>query len=478
MRTSSGQRGRADVERSFRAPGRVNLIGEHTDYSGGLVLPAAIELGVTVIGEAGGDTIELVSDRSPEPVVVAADGTGAAPGWGRYVSAVAAELAAAGRGPVGFTGRVVADLPPGAGLSSSAALEVGVALALCAAAAFEPARLELAEICRRAEEHAVGVPCGLLDQAASLLGRRGHALFLDCATREHRHVPFPADLELLVVDSGVARRLEESGYARRRAEVEAGDPRRLRHVRTENERVREVVAALEAGDRAVLRTAFAASHASLRDDFEVSTPELNRLVGAALEAGAIAARLTGAGFGGSIVALVETGTGTDVGASLGGPFHVSRPEGPAGELPWIRPARSEEARTLSGLVDRAYGHYVERIGRRPAPMDDDYDALAAAGEVWVLEGDGIAGLVVLRAVDDHLLVDNVAVSPERQGAGLGRALLDFAEAEARRRGIPELRLYTNAAMTENIALYRRLGWQEYDRRLEGAYARVYFRKPV
>jgi galactokinase len=182
---------------------------------------------------------------------------------------------------------------------------VSVALALCDVAGVEPDRLELAEACRRAEERAVGVPCGLMDQAASLLARAGHALFLNCGTREYRHVPFPDDLELLVADSGSSRRLHESGYAERRAEVEAGDPRRLRHVRSENERVLEVVEALEAGDHEALAHAFAASHASLRDDFEVSTPGLDRLVANALAAGAVAARMTGGGFGGSIVALLR-----------------------------------------------------------------------------------------------------------------------------------------------------------------------------
>ena len=174
---------------------------------------------------------------------------------------------------MGFRGRVVSDLPAGAGLSSSAALEVSAALALSDVAGVEPDRLELAEACRRAEERAVGVACGLdTDQAASLLAHAGHALFLDCGTRDYRHVPFPDDLELLVADSGSSRRLHESGYAERRAEVEAGDPRRLRHVRSENERVLEVVEALEAGDRETLARAFAASHASLRDDFEGRHP--------------------------------------------------------------------------------------------------------------------------------------------------------------------------------------------------------------
>ncbi len=470
------------MERAFRAPGRVNLIGEHTDYTGGLVLPAAIELGVTVVGEAGGDVVELTSDRFPEPAVVPGDGPGdGARGWARYVAAVTAELAAAGRPPLGFRGRIEADLPAGAGLASSAALEVAVALALCTTAGFAKSGLELAELCRRAEERAVGVPCGLMDQAASLLGLREHALLLDCGSLENRHVAFPADLELLIVDSGVARSLDDSPYAERRAEVEKGMPKRLRHVRSENERVHEVVAALETGDREALRSAFAAGHASLRDDFEVSTPELDRLVESALAAGAVAARLTGAGFGGSIVALVERGTGQAVGATVtarhpGSTAYVSRPATGAAEVTPVRPARAEEADAISDLVQRAYGHYVERIGRRPSPMDADYERLATAGELWTLEE--TAGIVLLREDDGHMLVDNLAVEPKRQGTGLGRRLLEFAEDEARRRGLSELSLYTNLAMTENIALYTRLGWEEYDRRLEGAFSRVYFRKAV
>jgi galactokinase len=472
----------AEVERAFRAPGRVNLIGEHTDYTGGLVLPAAVELGITVTGEAGGDTVELASDRFSERAVLPADGArGDARGWGRYVAAVTAELAAAGRPAVGFHGRVESDLPPGAGLASSAALEAAVALALATTAGFTLGPLDLAQLCRRAEERAVGVPCGLMDQAASLLALREHALLLDCGSLEYRDVAFPTELELLIVDSGVTRSLEDSRYAERRAEVEAGNPRRLRHVRSENARVREVVAALEAGDRDTVRAAFAAGHASLRDDFEVSMPELDALVDSALAAGAVAARLTGAGFGGSIVALVERGEGNRIGAEVtaqhpGSSASVSRPAGGAADVTPVRPARPEEAVTAKALVRGAYAHYVERIGRRPSPMDDDYERLAAAGQLWALEG--LAGVVVLREDGRHLLVDNLAVDPGRQGAGLGRRLLAFAEDEARRRGLAELRLYTNVAMTENIDLYTRLGWEEFDRRLEGAYSRVYFRKPV
>jgi GNAT superfamily N-acetyltransferase len=195
----------------------------------------------------------------------------------------------------------------------------------------------------------------------------------------------------------------------------------------------------------------------------------------------VAARLTGAGFGGSIVVLVERGQGERIGAEVaarhaGSAARVCRPAGGAADVTPVRPARPEEAGAAKALVQSAYAHYVERIGRRPSPMDDDYERLAAAGQLWALEG--LAGVVVLREDGSHLLVDNLAVDPSRQGTGLGRRLLAFAEEEARRRGLAELRLYTNVAMTENIDLYTRLGWEEFDRRLEGAYSRVYFRKSV
>ncbi|HEY3018262.1 MAG TPA: galactokinase family protein [Gaiellaceae bacterium] len=287
---------------SFWAPGRVNLIGEHTDYSGGLVLPVAIHLGIGLTAEPA-DRIALVSEG--EHVDAAADGSGETNGWGRYAAAVAQELDALGRPPVGVEGVIQADLPRGAGLGSSGALEVVVALALCAVADFELEPLALALACQRAERRAVGVPSGILDQAGSLLGRKGSALLLDCGTLEHRWIDLPERLAILVVDSGERHTHEGSGYGDRRRELEAGDRRRVRHVRTENERVRATVEALERQDVNALGPIFAASHASLRDDYEVSTPTLDRLVEAALDAGALGARLTGGGFGGSIVALAE-----------------------------------------------------------------------------------------------------------------------------------------------------------------------------
>jgi galactokinase len=248
--------------------------------------------------------IALVSEGEDERVDLAADGTGLARGWGRRVAGITQELAALGRRPVGIEGALAANLPRGAGLGSSGALGVVLALALCRFADFDLEPLPLALACQRAEQRA-SVPSGILDQAASLLGREGSALLLDCSRLEHRWIDLPPELAIIVVDSGERHAHEASGYAERRRELEAGDPRRVRHVAGENERVRETVDALERRDLPALGALFAASHTSLRDDYEVSTPALDRLVEAALAAGAIGARLTGGGFGGSVVAFAE-----------------------------------------------------------------------------------------------------------------------------------------------------------------------------
>jgi galactokinase len=300
------------------------------------VLPVAIDRSVRLtVDDVGGRRIRLTSAHAEGAVDVASDGSEApSGGWGRYVAAVAAELAELGREPVGLAGHLVSDLPQGSGLSSSAALEVVVAIALTAVADLDVPPLELAAACRRAERAAVGVPSGIMDQAASILGRAGHAVLLDCGTLTHRTVPLPGDHRLVLVDSGVRRELESSGYGDRARELQAALPvlggrrpaevdpdelpdlltqldpvpaRRLRHVVTENARVREVVAALETGDLAAVGALFTAGHTSLRDDFEVSIPELDGLVELARAAGATAARMTGGGFGGAIVTLVRDG---------------------------------------------------------------------------------------------------------------------------------------------------------------------------
>jgi galactokinase len=276
--------------RRFFAPGRVNLIGEYTDLVGGLVLPVAIDLGTRLECEVAA-AVELESANEVS-------------GWLRYVDAVVEELDELGRPPVGLRGTLTSTLPIGVGLSSSAALEVVVGIALCALAEFRLDPLELAQALRRAEHAAVGVPSGIMDQAASLLGRAGQALLLDTGTLAYEYVPMPSDLALVVVDSGAPRTLAGSGYAERKRELEAGEPRRLRHVRTENERVLAVAGALRRDDRGALGRLFREGHESLRVDLEVTTPELDRLVELAYEHGAVAARMTGGGFGGAIVALV------------------------------------------------------------------------------------------------------------------------------------------------------------------------------
>jgi galactokinase len=308
-----------------RAPGRVNLIGDHTDYTGGLVLPMAIDRETVVEVEAH-DAVELRSSDEPEAVVLPLDVTDPSavrPVWGRYVAGVVSVL----RPTTGMRGVVSTTIPIGAGLSSSAALEVAVALAL----GFEGAPLELAQACQRAEQVATGVPCGIMDQLASASGVAGHALLIDCTTSAVTPVPVPDDLEVVVVHSGQARAVAATAYAERRAQCEAAaavvgplraaslddlgaldDPvlrRRTRHVVSENARVAAFAEALAGGRFDELGPLLAGSHASLRDDFEVSTPALDALVERlAATPGVLGARLTGAGFGGCTVALAERGS--------------------------------------------------------------------------------------------------------------------------------------------------------------------------
>jgi galactokinase len=322
------------------APGRVNLIGEHTDYSGGLVLPVAIQYGVSIEVHGEAAEISLISEQAGPALLFPGDGGDAElTGWVRYAQAVAVELDLLGRPPIGLSGTVRSDLPTGAGLSSSAALEVSAALALCAIAGFELEPFALALACQRAELRAVGVPCGILDQAASVLGREGEAILLDCGTLDYRLVPVPAEAALIVVDSAISHSHESSGYADRRRELEHAlelvgatrslgvdlaaldslDPlsqQRLRHVVTENGRVLEFVDAFERDDLAAAGALLLAGHASLRDDYEVSIVEIDLLVELACDAGAYGARLLGGGFGGSIVALADAEHAEEIAAAI------------------------------------------------------------------------------------------------------------------------------------------------------------------
>jgi len=323
------------VQVRAHAPGRVNLIGEHTDYMGGLVLPMAVDRGTTIVfdrGEPGEPAVALTSADEPEPARVPLDVRldaeqlgGIQPRWARLVAGAVAAVGTV-RSPAGGSGTVTSTLPMGAGLSSSTSLMVATALAV----GWGGEVRDLAFLLQRAEQVASGVPCGIMDQVASLAGVAGHALLLDCETVTWTPVPLPAGVEVVVVHSGQARSVADSAYAERRAQCERAeaeigplrratvadlsgitDPvarRRARHVVAENERVLAFVAALRSGELSVLGELMAASHASLRDDFEVSTPALDNLVAALMATpGVLGARLTGAGFGGCAVALTEPG---------------------------------------------------------------------------------------------------------------------------------------------------------------------------
>jgi galactokinase len=294
------------------APGRANLIGEHTDYNEGLCLPFAVELGVTVTAKLrDGDEVVSADLDEDDP----------------YLRGAVAELRGAGLDVPGCAVDVSSDLPREAGLSSSAALCVALVLALARAAGSEPESVEVARMCSRIERDWTGADTGLLDQLASLLGEEGHALRLDMRTLEAAPVPLELGEHFLaVVESGATRSLAESGYNERREECrraaealgieslrDAGGgeglpaplDRRVRHVIGENERVDSAVAALAAGDMARLGELLDASHASLRDDYEVSVPEVEEAVAACREAGALGARIMGGGFGGSVIALFQ-----------------------------------------------------------------------------------------------------------------------------------------------------------------------------
>jgi galactokinase len=321
--------GRADVV--VRAPGGANPIGEHTDYNDGFVLPVALDLATYVAGTPIDSHLELGSlNEDGVATVDIRTGEGPISGWGRYATAVVRALLDEGVPLLGLRGVVGSDVPAGAGLSSSAALEIAIAMAV---AAEVPAPTELARICRRAENVYVGVQCGIMDQLCSAAGIPGCALLIDCRTHDFEAVPLPDDLTLLVIDSSVERGLGDSAYNQRRSECEGaaellGVPalrdvsmtelerradsmeetlwRRARHVVSENERVLSTARALRDGRIEKLGPLFEASHRSYSRDFEASLPEIDILVDIARTTdGVVAARLTGGGFGGSTVNLVD-----------------------------------------------------------------------------------------------------------------------------------------------------------------------------
>lgn len=314
------------MTRSFRAPGRVNLIGGQVDYHEGFVVSMAIDRDVVVRARPRNDGV--VSARSAEFAGTVSFDTRAPveaarvePAWGRPVAAVAQVLAERGIRPAGADLAYESSLPTGAGLSSSAAFEVVTTLALADAAGAALATSDAARVAQRAELLALGVPCGIQDQFTSLAAHAGHVMLLDCRTLAVEHLALPDTLAVLVVHSGVARTLEGSPWVARRAESFEAAKRlgvrvlrdatatqvehepRARHVVNEIARVLAFADALRHGDVDSLGPLLLASHASSRDDMQVSIPELDTLVECLVDAGALGARLTGGGFGGCVVAL-------------------------------------------------------------------------------------------------------------------------------------------------------------------------------
>nr|WP_205835018.1 galactokinase [Microbacterium sp. CFH 90308] len=334
---------------TWSAPGRVNLIGEHTDYNDGFVLPFAIQhrthvalaprtdgvFRVRVASTFDDATVEIALDQLDSLFPTRRDEVTE---WARYPLGVAwAVLAASGKSPSDVTGADLAfasNVPVGAGLSSSAAIEGATAVALAETWGVSLDRVSLAKAGRVAENEAVGAPTGIMDQMAALLGRADAAIFLDCRSLETEIVDLGFDaagLELLVIDTGVKHSHATGGYGERRAACERGAAalgvpalrdvtvadldrlaglvddvtfRRVRHVVTENQRVLDTVRALREQGPTAIGDLLVASHVSMRDDFEISVPELDTAVDAALAAGALGARMTGGGFGGAAIALV------------------------------------------------------------------------------------------------------------------------------------------------------------------------------
>ncbi len=329
-----------------RAPGRVNLIGEHTDYNDGFVLPMAIDRAVWI-------GLRPRQDRQVWAHSLDFEGTiqfsldhliKAGAGWGEYLKGVAWALGGAGHRLRGWEGVVAGDVPVGAGLSSSAALEIATARAFAAVSelSWDPPRM--ARLGQRAENQWVGMNCGIMDQMISAAGVAGHALLIDCRSLETQAIPLPPDTVVLVLDTATRRGLVDSAYNQRRAQCEAAahffgvsalrdvsveqlrtraaalddlTHRRARHVVTENARTLQAAEAMGRGDPVELGQLMDASHASLRDDFEVSSQALNLMVDCARQgAGCYGARMTGAGFGGCAVALVRADGAQDLAARV------------------------------------------------------------------------------------------------------------------------------------------------------------------
>lgn len=343
----------------WAAPGRVNLIGEHTDYNGGLVLPFALDRDVQVAARLREDGAwTFASTGQPDRVRVAVEALepGAA-GWSAYPAGVVWALREAGHEVRGADLVFHSTVPVGSGLSSSAALECATLVALADLSGLEISSMSAAQLARRAENAYVGAPTGLMDQAASMACTAGHALLLDCQDLHIRQVPLAlasAGLELLVLDTNTPHALVDSAYADRRRACERAanrlgvaslcavapdsdlgvldevDRRRVRHVVTENARVEEVVALLDAGRTADIAPLLDASHASMRDDLEITVETVDLAVATAREAGALGARMTGGGFGGCIIALCRAGTAGQIESAVAAAYAEAEFRAPTG----------------------------------------------------------------------------------------------------------------------------------------------------
>ena len=333
----------------WSAPGRVNLIGEHTDYNEGFVLPLAIDRRTYAAVGARSDQVARIASAFTGEVVefeISQIQRDKVSGWSAYPLGVAWSIIQAGATPQGFDLYVDSNVPVGAGLSSSAAIECSVALALNDLWGSGISREALAKVGQRAENEIVGAPTGIMDQTASFFGQVDHAVFLDCRTLEAKPTPLALrenGLELLVIDTRVAHRLTDGGYAARRQSCEEAAQllgvsslrdltavllevskhlladvvyKRARHVVTENERVTQTVELLSASGPKSIGQLMVESHASMRDDFQISISELDVAVETAMAEGSIGARMTGGGFGGAAIALIESAKVSNLTASV------------------------------------------------------------------------------------------------------------------------------------------------------------------
>jgi len=388
MRVKQSDPSLNEVQR-FRAPARINIIGEHTDYNDGLVFPTTTALFTSIAARPRPDRIVRIESREMRNVQsFDLDDIEPAknPGWIDYAKGVAAELEAEGIHLQGADLEIESEIPLGGGLSSSASFELAVAMALLRVADRSLPGPSLATICQRAEIRYAGVNCGIMDQYTVACCKRGHAMLLDCRSLDVEQVAIPASAGMLIIDSGVKHRLSDSGYNRRSDEcAEAvnilsqdapkfaalrdlsmemletqkdrlGDLlyRRCRHVVSENQRVRDAYAALQSGDLVKLGKLISVSHVSLRDDFEVSCDEVDQLVAIVDECtGVLGSRMVGAGFGGCVLSLIESGKVDEAARQIRQKYKEA-----TGDDPWTHIVQAAEPASCSDIApgDKVSGY--------------------------------------------------------------------------------------------------------------------------